>query len=159
MLDMVRIIWTLVAIVSTVIVLVPTAYLVGAFLSIRYVENHRYASKYFEGKVEFSEVLQSRRWIEEGALGCTYAIVSLPNGSPQLPPDSWIGQWAETPVRVPVRRRNIINRCLNLYPETLAQRLNDAQTEPGSYYDFQGTEIILLYSSRKNIAAWVRYGD
>jgi len=63
-------------------------------------QNRTYASKVFANTVAYDKVLASRKWHNQ-TFGCTYAIVSLKEGSSHSPLDTWLRneKWSKTPVR------------------------------------------------------------
>ena len=129
-----------------------------------FVQSPLFARTYFGDLLEYDDVVESRRWHwgqhpwGGGTFGCSYAIVSIsPTTSPTIP-DSWGGQWMETPVSVPDGRRDILGECTYLWPDDLNARLNRAHDNSGSYYT-STSETLLLYSPIEGIAARIRFGD
>ena len=132
------------------------------------IQDARHAHTVFAGKVDYDEVLASRRWnAGSGAFGCSYAVVSLKESAGPLPPGTWSGNetWTPSPVRI-VRPPhltppdNAVSRCVanGHFPPDVAARLERAANEPGSYYLPLG-ESVALYSRPQGIAVVVRYGD
>lgn len=132
------------------------------------IQDARHAHTVFSGKVDYDEVLASRRWnTGSAAFGCSYAVVSLKESAGPLPPGTWLGNetWAPSPVRMArpdslTPPENAVSRCVahGHFPADVAARLERAAGEPGSYYLPLG-ESVALYSRRQGIAAVVRYGD
>jgi hypothetical protein len=129
-------------------------------------QNKTYTSKVFVNTVAYDKVLASRQWHWQ-TFGCTYAIVSLKEAVSHYPPDSWLGNetWSKTPVRLttPIHHddtTNPISFCAKegSLSSDVADRLQAAVRDPGSYYIHLG-ENLLLYSGPQKIAAVVRYGD
>ena len=129
-------------------------------------QDRTYANKVFANTVAYDKVLASRKWHWQ-TFGCTYAIVSLKEAASHSPPDSWLGNeiWSKTPVHLatPIHHddtTNPISICATEGSLSLgvADRLQTAVRDPGSYYIHLG-ETLLLYSEPQKIAAVVRYGD
>lgn len=132
------------------------------------IQDARHAHTVFSGKVDYDEVLASRRWnTGSAAFGCSYAVVSLKESAGPLPPGTWSGNetWTPSPVRMArpphlTPPDNAVSRCVadGHFPADVAARLERAAGEPGSYYLPVG-ETVALYSRPQGIAAVVRYGD
>lgn len=120
-------------------------------------QNRTYASKVFANIMDYDKVLASRKWHNQ-TFGCTYAIVSLKEGSSHSPPDKWLRNetWSKTPVRTDTP----ISFCVQdgELSSEVAARLQAAVRDPGSYY-FYFQENLWLYSKPQKIAALIRYGD
>ena len=141
------------------------------------IQDARYAHAVFSGKVDYDEVLASRRW-NTGArpYGCSYAVVSLKESAGHLPPTTWFGHheywfgrneyvWTLSPVLIArldhlSYPNNAISECAakGYFSPDVVAKLERAASEPGSYYLHLG-ESLALYSQPHGIAAVVRYGD
>jgi hypothetical protein len=131
-------------------------------------QNATYAENQFENKVNYEDVLASRKWLSLGEFwGCTYAVVSLDESATEAPPAKWLrdARWHPTPVHLPEpmhhgKNTNPASACVSLgvFSTSTADRLESAVREPGSYY-LQLGETLYLYSRSQKIAAEVRYGD
>lgn len=137
-------------------------------LGVPRIQDARHAHTVFAGKVDYDEVLASRRWnAGSGAFGCSYAVVSLKESAGPLPPGTWSGNetWTPSPVRIArpphlTPPDNAVLRCVanGHFAPDVAARLERAANEPGSYYLPLG-ESVALYSRPQGIAVVVRYGD
>jgi hypothetical protein len=132
------------------------------------VQDARHAHAVFSGKVDYEEVLATRRWHAPAeGFGCSYAVVSLKESAGRLPPGTWLGDepWMPSPVRIASPTHltypgNAVSVCAakGHFSPDVADRLQRALIEPGSYYLHLG-ESVFLYSAPLRIAAVVRYGD
>lgn len=150
--------------VLAVLVMLPIVAIFVWWFWAHFVQSPLFARTYFEGLIEFDDVVESRRWHWGHhpwaglTFGCSYAVVNIPKASPSSIPKNWKGQWVETPVTVPDGRHDILGECTYLWPGDLSSRLNRAHNNPGSYYTAT-SETLLLYSPIEGVAAYIRFGD
>jgi hypothetical protein len=121
----------------------PLVAIATFWLYAHFIENPRFARLSFENTLEIDKVLASRRW-HWGAhpwgsfySGCAYAIVSLPDTAPIVPPQSWSVPWTQTPVRISNGRHDALEECLYLWSDDLGHRLIRIHDSPGAHYAIQ----------------------
>ena len=145
----------------------------GLSAALDYQDRH-FASKSF-AFMPYEKVLESRKWLKDSSLGCTYAVVALGLNPPTKPPSQWIDSaiWHQTPMRFKdngkeQQCRNIICECESDWSPATYQLLAKALSEPGSFYyvgwrqpphDPMYQDQITLYSPVHSVAATVRFGD
>jgi len=138
-------------------------------------EDPIYAARVFTDYVQFHEVLATRAWHRRGAepWDCTYAIVSLSENAPEVPPDlptdrqdqlwylAFGDTWVPTPApQLDERTRDALGACAQYFTEDVNRRLAAAMAEPGSWHVIGSIgETVHIYSVPQRIAARVRYGD
>ena len=144
----------------------------GIYVILEY-QDQNYAGKYF-GFMNYESTLESRRWHSE-VLGCTYAIVALPEKAPVQPPTQWLKEiaWYDTPMIFQDEAKtrychNLICECESDWDPSSMNLLEKALSNPGSFYYFHkhrpphssmGQGVIFIYSKPEKVAAMVRFGD
>jgi len=124
--------------------------------------------------MEYGAVLESRKWHSQ-ALGCTYAIISLPGNASFAPPKQWLNEiaWYKTPVVFDKEAKNyychnLICNCEGELDSKTMGRLSSLLSNPGSFYYFHNHRpphsymwqgVIYIYSKPEKLAAMVRFGD
>ena len=152
------------ALLIALLIILPLILLMSWLSWAHFVQSPLYAAKYFEGLVKIEDLQESRRWHwgshpwADDALGCTYAIATLPDDRPIEPPSKWSDMWEDTPVRIPDGQHDVLNACTYLWPDSLVTRLQNAHDQPESFYSY-GRQTLLLYSPAENIVARIHFGD
>ncbi|MYM54680.1 hypothetical protein [Thalassovita mangrovi] len=139
-----------------------------------------YAVAFFEELVPIRSVLASRGYHPIGpdwpGWDCTYSVVELHDGAPDLPPTRRLdpdgmttnlryrfgGDWKETPEpELDDNTRMALSFCSQYFDDATNARLSRALAEPGSWYQRGSVvdEILYIYSLPQNIAARIRFGD
>lgn len=145
----------------------------GIYAILEY-QDRNYAAEYF-GFMTYETPLESRKWLRGSTLGCTYAVVSLPESSPVEPPAQWLKEitWYHTPAMFKKATKtrychNLICECKEDWSTETMNRLEKVLSSSGSFYYFHkhrpphremGQGVIYIYSKHEKVAAMVRFGD
>lgn len=164
---------------ATLAVLSFPLFLVAAYFAWKWIDNVRFASVFFEDKVEIVRVVASKRWHDSSDQGiaCTYAAVEFSeatadrlraHGPKALVGKGWRrgGQqrwdvrWKPTPTQAPVKIRIEDSSwwCLKFLPERERDQVMDSLSKPGSWY-YQRGEISTVLTAEHRLAVTLRFGD
>ena len=155
------------------VVLLPVAAIAAFWGFVHFVQSPLYAAQYFNGLTKIERVEASRRWHWGAhpwgghALGCSFAIATLPLDAPATPPVrqndkrfpwNWPSEWESTPVATKAGHHAILDDCAYALSEELVLRLRKAHDAAGSFY-VAGLEQLFIYSPEHRIIARIRFGD